>query len=80
MTQQSATAAAATEIVRHRSLPTFWHALVTVMAAIAVLMSIYQLFNLGALLPRYIGVDGGLVILDLAYLDMMVHFCCRRCS
>ncbi len=72
MSQQSATAAAATEIVRHRSLPTFWHALVTVMAAIAVLMSIYQLFNIGALLPKYIGVDGGLVILDLAYLDMMV--------
>ena len=52
------------EISRHRVLPPYLHYLVTGMAALAVLLSIYQIFNLG----RYIGY----VMLDLAYLDLLV--------
>jgi TRAP transporter 4TM/12TM fusion protein len=55
---------AVVESVRHRALPPAWHATVTLMALAAVLLSIYQIFNLGA----YVG----FVILDLAYLDLLV--------
>ncbi len=52
------------ETLRHRVLPRGWHALAVTMVVAAVAMSVYQLFNLGATV--------GFVILDLAYLDMLV--------
>lgn len=55
---------AVAEIVRHRVLPLGWHVTVAIMAIAAVLLSIYQIFNLGAY--------AGYVILDLAYLDLLV--------
>ncbi len=55
---------AVTDTVRHRALSSFWTALVMLMTASAVLLSIYQLFNIGSMV--------GWVILDLSYLDMMV--------
>jgi TRAP transporter 4TM/12TM fusion protein len=55
---------AVVEITRHRVLPPYLKNLVTLMAGLAVLLSIYQIFNLG----RYLGY----VLLDLAYLDLLV--------
>jgi TRAP transporter 4TM/12TM fusion protein len=50
--------------VRHRVLAPGWSALIMIMTGAAVLFSIYQLFNIGSMV--------GWVILDLAYLDMML--------
>ncbi len=55
---------AVVEAVRHRALPRGWHVAVTLMALTAVALSIYQLFNLGSFI--------GYVILDLAYLDLLL--------
>ena len=55
---------AVVEAARHRVLPRGWHATVTLMALAAVVLSIYQIFNLGAY--------AGYVILDLAYLDLLL--------
>lgn len=60
----SATDGAVVEVVRHRVLPRGWNFAVIVMAIAAVALSIYQIFNLGA----YVG----FVILDLAYLDLLL--------
>ncbi|NQW09900.1 MAG: TRAP transporter fused permease subunit [Alphaproteobacteria bacterium] len=55
---------AVAEILRHRVLSRGWTTVVVIMAAAAVLLSIYQLFNLGS--------SVGWVILDLSYLDLLV--------
>lgn len=58
--------AAVAETLRHRVLPRGWRAIVVTMVVAAVALSVYQLFNLGALV--------GWVILDLSYLDLLVAF------
>jgi len=55
---------AVTDTIRHRVLSPGWTAVVMVMTALAVILSIYQLFNIGSMV--------GWVILDLSYLDLMV--------
>ena len=55
---------AVTETIRHRVLAPGWTALIMVMTAIAVLLSIYQLFNIGSMI--------GWVMLDLSYLGLIV--------
>ncbi|WP_229837414.1 TRAP transporter permease [Thalassobaculum fulvum] len=52
------------DTIRHRVLPRGWNAIVIAMVVAAVALSIYQLFNLGS--------SVGWVILDLAYLDLLV--------
>jgi TRAP transporter 4TM/12TM fusion protein len=55
---------AVTDTIRHRVLAPGWTALIMVMTAAAIVLSVYQLFNIGSMV--------GWVILDLAYLDLML--------
>ena len=55
---------AVTDTIRHRVLTPGWTVVIMAMTAAAVLLSIYQLFNIGSMV--------GWVILDLSYLDLMV--------
>jgi len=59
-TQEDAVA----ETLRHRVLPSSLRHLVTALATIAVALSAYQIFNFGSTV--------GYVILDLAYLDLLL--------
>ncbi len=58
--------AAAAGVSRHRTLTGFWDIVLLAGASLAVLLSIYKLFNFGRFLPQWLN------LLDLQYLYMLV--------